>query len=105
MAKCGDVKPLGEEIVRNFDANECILAKKVYLLYVNGEVLGTTQFRNLDEFLAYQQSSCVKCGSCDILIDGCYMYIDGCLVECTKCEDVNLMYYNEEIDVIGFDDY
>lgn len=82
---CGQLKPIGIEVVRNYDGNECILAKRVYLVYHNGDVLGTTQFKTLDEFLSYQKEVCVPDSNyCDFYIDGCQVVFGDCLISQIK---------------------
>lgn len=84
-AQCGQIKPLGIEVVRNFDGNECIVAKRVYLVYYNGDVLGTTQFKTLDEFLSYQKEACVPDSNyCDFYIDGCQVVFGDCFISQIK---------------------
>lgn len=77
--RCDLVKPLGCEIVRQYTKTECILAKKVFLIYYAGQVLGSTQFTNVAQFVQYMNNNCQS--FCALAADGCYLLFNGCQVD------------------------
>ncbi len=79
---CGKVQAVGETVVRQYDINWCIVAKKVFLFRYKGNVFGTTQFADKDQFFQYQKSNCACCQDeeCITLLDGCIVTLKGCNV-------------------------
>ena len=73
---CDLVQPLGLSVVRQFDKQMCIVARKVYLVFYGGHVFGTTAFENTTEFLDYRNANCadlccyLKYNNCDIVFNG-----------------------------------
>lgn len=80
--RCDLVVPLYQSIVRQFDGNECIVARKVYLIYYEGQVFGTREFATMDEFVNYRNANCIIAESpgCNITYSGCQVTFDGCIV-------------------------
>lgn len=74
------VIPVGDSIVREFNGNECIRNIKVFLIFYGGQSLGTTQFDNADDFIAYLNASTVTpaCPSTYLEIGGCFALVGGC---------------------------
>jgi hypothetical protein len=76
---CGDVTPIGIDLVRDFDEDACGIVKRVFLILYNGSTFGTTQFKSRDEYDQYIQTQCnccpqicyVKIGDCDVMIGNC----------------------------------
>lgn len=85
---CYEPIAVGEAIVRDYDDNDCIIAKKVLLFRVNENVFGTEDFQNKVQFWNYQQGLCSTCSdnNCRIIISGCLLQYNGC----------NLTYNNRE---------
>ena len=76
--RCNLVIPIKRDIVRQFDGNECIVARKVFLVMYQGQLLGSTDFCSMDEFLNYRNASCFpKPPCCGILYNGCYLTFNG----------------------------
>jgi hypothetical protein len=76
---CATVTPIGVDVVRQYDGNECINATKVFLFYSRGQVLGTKQFENTNDFINYVNSECKdKAINCKVTINSCFTTINGC---------------------------
>ena len=65
---CNSVRAAGPSIIRDYDANFCIVAKKVFLLVYQGRTFGTTQVKTMEEWWQFKDSQC-----------GCFYYVDGCI--------------------------
>jgi hypothetical protein len=79
--QCDLVKPLGVDIIRQYTKTECILAKKVFLIYYAGQVFGSTQFTGVAQFVLYLNSVCQPvCAPALITINGCLLQRNGCNV-------------------------
>lgn len=82
---CSQVIPQGETIIREYDLDWCIVAKKVFLVKYQNNVFGTTQFVSMDEFLAYKESYCASCCiSCVIKVGNCVLLYNGCSLTYNK---------------------
>ena len=75
--RCDLVQPLGTEIVRQYNKTECIVAKKVFLIYYAGDVFGSTQFTGVLQFLQYMNNACNPV-FCNVLVNGCNLTFNGC---------------------------
>lgn len=79
--RCVRVKPLGVDIVRQYNKTQCIVAKKVFLIYYEGQVFGSTQFSSVVQFVQYVNNSCRSfCVPAYLTIDNCYLDLNGCHV-------------------------
>lgn len=79
--KCDLVKPLGVDIIRQYSKTECIVAKKVFLIYYAGQVFGSTQFTNVGQFVMYLNNVCrIFCTPPFVQINGCNLQRNGCNV-------------------------
>lgn len=79
---CGKVKPLGCDIIKQFNKTECIVAKKVFLIYYGGDVFGSTQFSSVAQFVMYMNNSCrIFCTPANLTINKCYLDLNGCQVQ------------------------
>jgi hypothetical protein len=79
---CGDVKPLGCEVIRQFNKTECIVAKRVFLIYYGGDVFGSTQFTSIAQFILYMNNACrVFCTPAFFTVDHCKLTLFGCDVK------------------------
>jgi len=78
--QCSCVKPLGTDIIRQYSKTQCIIAKKVFLIYCSGEVLGSSQFTGVAQFVQYVNNSCNPPVPCGVTINGCSAMIAGCNV-------------------------
>lgn len=88
--RCDLVTPLYQGIVRAYDKNECIVARKVYLVSYGGHLYGTEDFTNMEDFVEYQQTNCLVKDICYLLFFGCPVTINDCLIEidCDYCGDI-----------------
>jgi|GEM_PF-5414258 hypothetical protein len=83
--ECDKVKPIQYDVVRMFDGNECIMAIKVYLVYYCGQLLGSTMFKTLDDFLAYRNSNCgASVNECNLMWNGCALMEGNCVLKYTN---------------------
>lgn len=63
--------------IRGFTPNDCIEVRRVFAIKFGDDLLGSTQFQSRQEFLDYQAAAC----SCSqILMNGCNITLNGCLV-------------------------
>lgn len=87
--KCSCAKPLGVDIIRQFNKTECIVAKKVFLIYCDGDVFGSTQFSSVAQFIMYLNNACREfCTPANITINKCYLILNGCQVKIfVKCPE------------------
>lgn len=77
--ECDLVKPLGLQIIRQYTKTECIKAKKVFQIYYNGQVFGSTQFTSVMQFVNYLNSVCVQfCTPALLMVNNCNLEVDGC---------------------------
>ena len=79
--RCDLVKPLGCDIIRQYTKTECIVAKKVFLIYYAGQVFGSTQFTGVFQFTQYMNNACtVFCTPAIVTENGCLKQWYGCNV-------------------------
>src|SRR5579872_3751959 len=79
--RCDLVKPLGCDIIRQYTKTECIVAKKVFLIYYAGQVFGSTQFIGVAQFVQYMNNACrVFCVPPLVQINNCLLQWYGCNV-------------------------
>lgn len=78
ILRCERVKPLGQDIVKEFNSSGCIVATKVYLIYYEGQVLGNRNIKTLDEFLLLRNSGCNFVIGCPLVYNGCTIVYRGC---------------------------
>lgn len=75
--RCGQVTPIGLSIVRNYTGTECIQAMTVFLIQYDGELLGNSCFKSFSAFMRFYQA---VCQSSYLLLNGCNMTLNGCVV-------------------------
>ncbi len=76
---CGQITPVGRQIVRNYNGNECILNVNVFLIYYGGQSLGSIDFETADQFIEYVNNGCNSgCAKEYLEMNGCYALVDGC---------------------------
>lgn len=76
--RCDLVVPLYQDIVRDYDKDFCIVARKVYLVSYGGHVYGTLDFTTMQQFVDYRNVSCgLQQGCCFITFNGCYITFNG----------------------------
>lgn len=75
--RCDLTKPLYQDIVRAYDKNECIVARKVYLVAYGGHLYGTEQFTNMDEFVNYRNTNCRVLVCCTLTWKNCFVTVKG----------------------------
>lgn len=79
--RCDQVQPLGCDIIRQYTKTQCILAKKVFLIYYQGQVFGSTQFTGVQQFVQYVNNVCTFfCIPSLITINNCNLTRYGCNV-------------------------
>lgn len=77
---CGTVEAVGVEIIRAYTINDCIESVRVFLIRQGNNIFGSKSFKTKAEFLQYLNTSCACCQEavrCYLLINGCYMRING----------------------------
>lgn len=82
--QCKLVRPIGSTIIRQFNNNECIRAIRVFLIYYEGQNLGTTQFKTMDEFIKYLNNTCNPVKDCGLIYLGCPLTVNGCQLKYIK---------------------
>lgn len=83
--RCDLVVPLYQDVVRQFDGNECIVARRVYLIFYQGQVLGSKQFTTMPQFVNYRNSNCgIEANVCNVSFFGCPVTFNGCQVVIPK---------------------
>lgn len=77
---CNLVFPQGIANVRDYDINNCIVVKTVFLLVENGNVFGTTEIATKQQFEQLRKASCTTCerGGCVISYNNCALKWDNC---------------------------
>lgn len=79
--RCELTQPLGVDIIRQFNKTECIVAKKVFLIYYAGQTFGSTQFTGVAQFVQYMNNACrVFCVPPLVQINNCLLQWNGCNV-------------------------
>lgn len=75
--RCDLVTPLYRDIVRAYDKNECIVARKVYLVSYGGHLYGTEDFTNMPDFVDYVRANCNVRSCCFAIYNNCFVTING----------------------------
>lgn len=74
-----NVVPVGEDIVRYWDINYCIISQKIYLFRNGLDVFGTTIANSLDSFNQYRGVNCGCCPPpCGLVYNGCNLSYNNC---------------------------
>lgn len=60
--------------VRAYDANDCIVVKRVFVIRQGNTLFGTHEFKSIQDFLTYRD---LVCFTCLILFNGCYVTFNG----------------------------
>lgn len=80
---CDSVRPMGVMQIRAWDVNDCIVVRTVFGVMYGKNLLGTTQFYNLQDYDNYIAS---QCGCCEGSIIGCdSLLVDGCTLKIGDC--------------------
>jgi hypothetical protein len=86
--ECSRINPSGETALRTYDANDCIIVKRVFAFMYGGIMFGTPTFTSYLQFVEYRNRVCVPCSNrpeaCDVLFNGCYVTFRGCNVTINK---------------------
>lgn len=84
---CDKINPIGQALIRNFDENACIVVKQVFLIQLKKslEVIGTTQFKTIDDFFIYKDNQCNKC------VEECGIYVNGMAISINGCNIINVV--------------
>lgn len=76
---CGKVTPIGVNVVKSYDENLSIVAKRVFEVNYNNHSFGSSQFKSLSDFNQYVGVVCQCCPfHCAILMNGCVVLLNGC---------------------------
>lgn len=66
-------------MVKSFDDDLGIVAKRVFVVQYNNHSFGSTQFKSLSDFNQYVSATCQCCPQrCVILVNGCNLQLNGC---------------------------
>ena len=76
--QCSCVRPLGCDIVKQYTKTQCIKAKRVFLIYCAGQVLGSSQFTGVAQFNQYVNNACNPPQPICMTTQGCMATINGC---------------------------
>lgn len=77
--ECKKVIPLGLQIVKQYNKTQCIVAKKVFQFYYNGQVLGSVQFSSVVQFTQYLNNICNPfCTPALFTINNCNLEVNDC---------------------------
>jgi hypothetical protein len=74
---CSLVTPVGEQVVKFYNKEECVVSKKVYMVVYQGHKYGLDNFTDLQQFLDYLNSQCRTEKCCDIAVNGCIVTYQG----------------------------
>lgn len=74
--RCDFIKPLGNEIVRQYNGSECIQAMKVFLIYYEGQVLGNKCYTSHSGFIQELRAICHGFGN--LQVNGCDLRLNDC---------------------------
>lgn len=78
---CSILTPIGNQVVRQYNGNECIVAVKVFLIQAGKQLLGSLQFKGMNDYLTYINANCTEIGDCYLAENGCFTTINGCLLK------------------------
>jgi len=83
---CDLVIPLGENVIRQYNSSECILARKVYLFGYNGIRYGCFDFKTMQDFIDFRNDNCIGSDDdcCKLLYNGCYITYNNKIVTYNK---------------------
>lgn len=77
--QCELVRPLGLQIVRQYNKTQCIVAKKVFQIYYQGQTFGSVQFGSVIQFDQYLNNVCrFFCTPAYVTINNCNLQRNGC---------------------------
>ena len=77
---CSQLSPVGILNVRDYDANDCIIVKKVFGLDYNGSLYGTEDFETMQNWYKFRSSNCVPCNKkkcCVVIYNECLVTYKG----------------------------
>lgn len=105
IMKCDKAFPVGEAVVRDYDEDNCIVAKKVFLIRYGDDVYGVTKFKSASDFYNYVQAACAccPCTECFPFINGCIIELNGCEVQMCGCKYHDALINNCQIQINGCD--
>lgn len=71
---------VGVSNFKAYDANDCIIVRKVFAFLYNSVLYGSTEFKSISEFVEFINTECVQCVTidCGVRINGCLFTINGC---------------------------
>lgn len=100
---CDQITPIGINVVKSFDEDLGIIAKRVFVIQYNNHSFGSTQFKSLSDFNQYRGIECVCCGcvECYPYINLCEISINGCIVQMCGCKYHDALINNCQILLNG----
>jgi hypothetical protein len=78
--QCDKVRPIGNQVVREYDGNECIRAVKVFLVAYGGHIFGREGFTEMADFVRELNNVCNPSAKCVVKINGCAVKVNGCFI-------------------------
>lgn len=80
---CDSARPIGVRWVSSW--NQCmeLVRKRLFLIQYGLDVIGTDQITSMDDyydFIAGDCSCCAQPVSCELVIDDCFLFINGCTI-------------------------
>lgn len=73
---CERTRPLGLDVVRQFNGNECILAKRAFFVWCDNHLFGNSSFTTFAQYNQFQNAAC-RIAPCGFTIGGCVATTDG----------------------------
>lgn len=76
--RCSFIRPQQVQVVRNYTGTECIEAITVFLIYYDGQLLGSKCWKSFDSFMRFYRAACQGQGTCNLLVNGNLLQLNGC---------------------------
>lgn len=78
---CHKIIGVGVQIVRTFDENSCIVARKLFFFRQGNDLFGTEMVKTMDEFRKYINVVCACCiYECVISYNECALSYNNCFL-------------------------
>lgn len=78
--RCSLIRPQQVQVVRNYTGTECIEAITVFLIYYNGQLLGSKCWKSFDSFMRFYRAKCQGFGLGNVCVNGKPLLMNGCRV-------------------------
>ena len=73
---CDLIKPIGIQVVRDYNGSECIQAMTVFLIMYGGQLFGNICYESYAGF--FQEWKAVCYGTGTLQVNGCNLRLNGC---------------------------